>query len=103
MASKSSQNDHTKMFGKLELIFLTATMHTRACEFDSLPVLSRLAEDVRRRGDFCSCVALSNIVPGVFTPVLAKYMKQPSLIDVLLIRIDRIQRDSREETGRSLF
>jgi hypothetical protein len=28
MASRSSQNNHTKMFGKDELIFLTATMHT---------------------------------------------------------------------------
>lgn len=34
-----------------------------------------------------------NTVPGVFTPVLAKHTKHLSLVDVLSIGIDRIQRN----------
>jgi hypothetical protein len=33
-----------------------------------------------------------NIVPGVFTPVLAKYTKSFNLIDTLAVGVDRIQR-----------
>ena len=36
---------------------------------------------------------LGNIVPGVFTPVLAKHTKHLSLVDVLSIGVDRIQRN----------
>jgi hypothetical protein len=34
-----------------------------------------------------------NIVAGAFTPVLAKHTKHLSLIDVLSIGVDRIQRN----------
>jgi hypothetical protein len=34
-----------------------------------------------------------HIVPGAFTPVLAKHSKHFSLVDVLSIGIDRIQRN----------
>ena len=33
-----------------------------------------------------------NIVPGVFTPVLAKHTKSFNLIDTLSVGVDRIQR-----------
>lgn len=36
---------------------------------------------------------LSNIVAGLFTPVLGKHTKQLSLVDVLSIGTDRIQRN----------
>jgi hypothetical protein len=36
---------------------------------------------------------LGKIVPGVFTPVLAKHTKHLSLVDVLSIGVDRIQRN----------
>ncbi len=36
---------------------------------------------------------LGNIVPGVFTPVLAKHTKHLSLVDVFSIGVDRIQRN----------
>jgi hypothetical protein len=36
---------------------------------------------------------LGEVVSGVFTPVLAKHTKHLSLIDVLSIGVDRIQRN----------
>ena len=36
---------------------------------------------------------LGNIVPGVFTPVLAKHSKSFNLIDTLAVGVDRIQRN----------
>ena len=36
---------------------------------------------------------LGNIVPGVFTPVLAKHTKSFNLVDTLSVGVDRIQRD----------
>jgi len=36
---------------------------------------------------------LGNIVPGVFTPVLAKHTKSFNLIDTLSVGVDRIQRN----------
>jgi len=36
---------------------------------------------------------LRNIVPGAFTPVLAKHTKHLSLVDVFSIGVDRIQRN----------
>jgi hypothetical protein len=36
---------------------------------------------------------LRNIVPGVFTPVLAKHTKSFNLIDTLSVGVDRIQRN----------
>ena len=36
---------------------------------------------------------LGNIVPGVFTPVLAKHTKSFSLVDTLSVGVDRIQRN----------
>ena len=34
-----------------------------------------------------------NIVSGVFTPVLAKHTKHLSLVDILAVGVDRIQRN----------
>jgi len=58
------------------------------------------SEPVRRRRYFGSCspphslnFKLGNIVSGVFTPVLAKHTKHLSLVDVLSIGVDRIQRN----------
>jgi hypothetical protein len=36
---------------------------------------------------------LGNIVPGMFTPVLAKHSKSFNLIDTLAVGVDRIQRN----------
>jgi hypothetical protein len=36
---------------------------------------------------------LGNIVPGVFTPVLAKHLKSFSLIDCITVGVDRMQRN----------
>lgn len=36
---------------------------------------------------------LENIVPDVFTPVLAKHRKSFNLIDTLAVGVDRIQRN----------
>ncbi|MGA9392946.1 MAG: hypothetical protein WBV69_21125 [Candidatus Sulfotelmatobacter sp.] len=36
---------------------------------------------------------ISNIVPGVFTPVLAKHSKSFSLIDCISVGVDRMQRN----------
>ena len=36
---------------------------------------------------------LGNIVPGVFTPVLAKHTKSFNLVDTLSVGVDRIQRN----------
>jgi hypothetical protein len=36
---------------------------------------------------------LSNIVPSVFTPVLAKHTKHLSLVDILSVGVDRMQRN----------
>jgi hypothetical protein len=36
---------------------------------------------------------LGNIVPGVFTPVLAKHSKSFSLIDCISVGLDRMQRN----------
>jgi hypothetical protein len=38
-------------------------------------------------------LTLGNIVPGVFTPVLAKHSKSFNLIDTLAVGVDRIQRN----------
>jgi hypothetical protein len=35
----------------------------------------------------------ANIVPGVFTPVLAKHTKSFNLVDTLSVGVDRIQRN----------
>ena len=39
------------------------------------------------------CFQLGNIVPSVFTPVLAKHSKNFSIVDSLAIGVDRIQRN----------
>ena len=36
---------------------------------------------------------LGNIVPGVFTPVLAKHTKSFNLVNTFSVRVDRIQRN----------
>jgi hypothetical protein len=36
---------------------------------------------------------LRNIVPGAFTPVLAKHTKHLSLVDILAVGVDRMQRN----------
>ncbi len=36
---------------------------------------------------------LGNIVPGTFTPVLAKHTKHLSLVDILSVAVDRMQRN----------
>jgi hypothetical protein len=38
-------------------------------------------------------VEFGNIVPGVFTPVLAKHTKSFNLVDTLSVGVDRIQRN----------
>jgi hypothetical protein len=38
-------------------------------------------------------VGFGNIVPGVFTPVLAKHTKSFNLVDPLAVGVDRIQRN----------
>ena len=38
-------------------------------------------------------VPLGNIVSGVFTPVLAKHTKNLSLVDILAVGVDRMQRN----------
>jgi len=40
-----------------------------------------------------SSALLGNIVPGVFTPVLAKHSKSFNLIDTFAVGVDRIQRN----------
>jgi hypothetical protein len=40
-----------------------------------------------------TAVQFGNIVPGVFTPVLAKHSKSFSLIDCVSVGVDRIQRN----------
>lgn len=58
------------------------------CNFEKfLAVTSRGTDHVRCRRD------IRNIVPRAFTPVLAKHTKHLSLVDVLSIGIDRIQRN----------
>jgi hypothetical protein len=42
---------------------------------------------------------IGNIVPGVFTPVLAKHSKSFSLIDCVSVGVDRMQRNF-EPTGK---
>jgi hypothetical protein len=54
--------------------------------------------DVRSRDERVTCkgsakLELSNIVPGVFTPVLAKHSKSFSLIDCISVGVDRMQRN----------
>ena len=44
-------------------------------------------------GKMLEWVQLGNIVPGVFTPVLAKHTKSFNLIDTLSVGVDRIQRN----------
>lgn len=39
------------------------------------------------------CAQFGNIVPGVFTPVLAKHSKSFSLIDCVSVGVDRMQRN----------
>ncbi len=36
---------------------------------------------------------LRNIVPGAFTPVLAKHTKHLSLVDIFSVGVDRMQRN----------
>jgi hypothetical protein len=44
-------------------------------------------------GLFRDVVQLRNIVPGVFTPALAKHSKSFNLIDTLAVGVDRIKRN----------
>jgi len=46
-----------------------------------------------RRARFLPLARLGNIVPGVFTPVLAKHSKSFSLIDCISVGVDRMQRN----------
>src|SRR5713226_3668747 len=48
------------------------------------PVPTHLVRAIRK---YC------HIVPGVFTPVLAKHTKYLSLVDILAIGVDRMQRN----------
>jgi len=57
--------------------------HSRICQSSGCGAF-------RRTSGF---VPAGNIVPGVFTPVLAKHTKHLSLVDVLSIGVDRIQRN----------
>jgi len=73
---------------------LFAAAHLIASHFGALLIENCPSRGVQRtKLGLKPSTTLGIIVPGTFTPVLAKYMKQPSFIDVLLIRIDRIQRD----------
>jgi hypothetical protein len=45
---------------------------------------------------------ISSIVPGVFTPVLAKHSKSLSLIDSLAVAVDRMQRNSEPFRPRTI-
>ena len=49
-------------------------------------------------------ILIGNIVPGVFTPVLAKHSKSFSLIDCIAVGVDRMQRnfEPMRQQGRSL-
>jgi len=51
--------------------------------FSEIP-RSRLLENQNSR-------EFGNVVPGVFTPVLAKHSKSFRLVDTLLVGVDRIQ------------
>ena len=43
---------------------------------------------------------VGNIVPGVFTPVLAKHSKSFSLIDCISVGVDRMQPTSNQCKGK---
>jgi hypothetical protein len=68
------------MTGKLECMF-----HADA---DEVCPRSRLWEI-----EYSSGPEFGNIVPGVFTPVLAKHSKSFSLIDCISVGVDRMQRN----------
>lgn len=51
-------------------------------------------EHCRDRGLIISLTQFGNIVPGAFTPVLAKHSKSFSLIDCMSVGVDRMQRNS---------
>ena len=53
----------------------------------SLPTFFIALHSVFQESDF------GNIVPGVFTPVLAKHTKSFNLVDTLSVGVDRIQRN----------
>ncbi len=48
--------------------------------------------DRSEQGGF-TLIGLGNIVSGVFTPVLAKHTKHLTLVDILSVGVDRMQRN----------
>ena len=59
----------------------------------SLPIERCLSRSVSRRIGPTTNKTLGNIVPGAFTPVLAKHIKHLSLVDILSVGVDRMQRN----------
>ena len=59
----------------------------------SLPIERCLSRSVSRRIGPTPSKTLRNIVPGAFTPVLAKHTKHLSLVDTLSVGVDRMQRN----------
>ncbi len=59
----------------------------------SLPIERCLSRSVSRRIGPTTNKTLGNIVPGAFTPVLAKHTKHLSLVDILSVGVDRMQRN----------
>ena len=59
----------------------------------SLPIERCLSRSVSRRIGPTPSKTLGNIVPGAFTPVLAKHTKHLSLVDTLSVGVDRMQRN----------
>jgi hypothetical protein len=68
---------------RITLVPKTYPDTNRLPQLCSLPNLIRV--DFKR--------AIGNIVPGVFTPVLAKHSKSFSLIDCISVGVDRMQRN----------
>src|SRR6266851_7004493 len=58
-----------------------------------LPIERCLSRSVSRRIGPTPSKTLGNIVPGAFTPVLAKHTKHLSLVDILSVGVDRMQRN----------
>jgi hypothetical protein len=77
-------------------IHLTPVTVNECCEFVDTETDSHLSHRFStvgiNRDDSCP-PELGNIVPGAFTPVLAKHSKSFSLIDCVSVGVDRMQRN----------
>src|SRR5260370_29875390 len=73
---------------------LTRAIATRTVCFRCVrPTHPSCCESVLWPGFFGALLQVGNIVPGAFTPVLAKHTKHMSLVDILSVGVDRMQRN----------